>query len=84
MNNLDINTTYNESNLITMAKMPDDYVDYVLTSPPYNVGSNNLNGQGKKYDLHNDKLSDDDYFNQQKDLINEMLRVTKKHIFYNI
>mgnify|MGYP001027579303 CR=1 FL=1 len=84
MNNLEINTVYNESNLLTMSKMPDNYVDYVLTSPPYNVGSNGLNGEGKKYDLHNDKLSDEQYFEQQKHLINEMLRITKKHIFYNI
>jgi len=64
--------------------MDSNSVDYVLTSPPYNVGGNGLNGEGKKYDLHNDKMSDNDYLNQQVDLINEMLRITKKHIFYNI
>ena len=35
---MEINKIYNESNLETMAKMPDNFVDYVLTSPPYNVG----------------------------------------------
>ena len=30
-----INQIYNENCLDTMAKMPDDYVDLILTSPPY-------------------------------------------------
>jgi DNA modification methylase len=81
---MEINKIYCESNLDTMSKMPDNFVDYVLTSPPYNVGKNGLNGEGKKYDLHNDSLNVDDYFEQQKKLITELLRVTKKHIFYNI
>lgn len=78
------NKIYCESNLETMAKMPNKSIDYALTSPPYNVGKNGLNGEGKKYDLHNDTLNKDDYFEQQKELITELLRVTKKHVFYNI
>ena len=30
-----INHIYNESNLDTMSRMPDDFVDLVVTSPPY-------------------------------------------------
>lgn len=32
---MDINCIYNENCLETMAKMPNDYVDLVVTSPPY-------------------------------------------------
>ena len=32
---MEVNKTYNESNLDTMSRMPDDYVDLVVTSPPY-------------------------------------------------
>lgn len=32
---IEINKNYNESNLETMAKMPNGFVDLVLTSPPY-------------------------------------------------
>ena len=32
---IEINKNYNESNLETMAKMPDNFVDLVVTSPPY-------------------------------------------------
>jgi DNA modification methylase len=32
---MEINKIYNEDNLETMAKMPNDYVDLIITSPPY-------------------------------------------------
>jgi site-specific DNA-methyltransferase (adenine-specific) len=32
---IEINRNYNESNLETMAKMPDCFVDLIITSPPY-------------------------------------------------
>jgi len=83
MYGLELNKIYNESNLDTMKRMPDNFVDYVLTSPPYNFGYNNMYGNGvKKYNEYKDNI--DDYFGNQKVLIDELLRVTKKHIFYNI
>lgn len=77
---IDINKIYNESNLETMAKMQDKSVDYILTSPPYNVVNKSLS----KYKEFKDDFSQNEYFEQQKELIAEMLRVTKNHIFYNI
>jgi site-specific DNA-methyltransferase (adenine-specific) len=32
---IEINRNYNESNLETMAKMPDCFIDLIVTSPPY-------------------------------------------------
>jgi DNA modification methylase len=32
---MEINKIYNEDNLETMARMPNDYVDLIITSPPY-------------------------------------------------
>jgi len=40
---IDINKNYNESNLETMAKMPDCFLDLVVTSPPYD-GLRTYNG----------------------------------------
>ena len=40
---IEINKNYNESNLETMAKMPDCFVDLVVTSPPYD-GLRTYNG----------------------------------------
>jgi len=83
MNKLEINKIYCESNLETMKRMDDLSIDYVLTSPPYNVGHNQMFGkETAKYKCYTDDL--EDYFTNQKNLINEMLRVTKNHIFYNI
>jgi len=86
MNNLEINKIYNESNLDTMSKMSDDFVDVIITSPPYNIGKSRINGgfNKKNYDKYNDDLSLEDYFKSTKIWIDEMLRVTKYHIFYNI
>tara|TARA_R110000744_G_scaffold66576_1_gene136102 strand:+ start:224 stop:940 length:717 start_codon:yes stop_codon:yes gene_type:complete len=80
MNNLELNKIYCESNLETMKRMEDLSIDYALTSPPYNVGDNKM--VETKYEGYTDKL--DDYFENQKNLINELLRVTKNHVFYNI
>ena len=32
---MEINKIYNEDNLETMAKMPNDFIDLIITSPPY-------------------------------------------------
>ena len=32
---MEINKIYNENNLETMARMPDNFVDLTVTSPPY-------------------------------------------------
>lgn len=40
---IDINKNYNESNLETMAKMPDNFIDLTVTSPPYD-GLRTYNG----------------------------------------
>lgn len=77
---IELNKIYNESNLETMAKMPDKSIDYVLTSPPYNVVNKSLS----KYKEFEDDFTQTEYYNQQSELIRKMLRITKKHIFYNI
>ena len=40
---IEINKNYNESNLDTMAKMPDGFIDLTVTSPPYD-GLRTYNG----------------------------------------
>jgi DNA modification methylase len=67
---------YNGDCLEVMQDMPDNSVDYVLTSPPYNRKRND------KYKLYNDQIAD--YFTFNQEVINQLLRISKKHIFYNI
>jgi DNA modification methylase len=84
---MEINKIYNENCLETMAKMPDNFIDLTVTSPPYNIGKNRVNGDFNTnitYSEYNDNLSKEDYFMQTKIWIDELLRVTKHHIFWNI
>lgn len=81
-----LNKIYNEDCLVTMKKMNDNFVDLIITSPPYNIGKSRINGgfNSKTYDNYKDNLSKEDYFKKTKIWIDEMIRVTKHHIFYNI
>jgi DNA modification methylase len=38
---MEINKIYNEDCLETMAKMPDNYIDFIFTDPPYGHNHNN-------------------------------------------
>ena len=47
---IEINKNYNESNLETMAKMPDNFIDLTVTSPPYD---NLRTYEGYSFDFEN-------------------------------
>ena len=77
-----------------MKQLPDKCVDFTLTSPPYNTnmrysidgGWAKMGGhiRGNKYQTYNDDLYPPEYFDWQKNVITECLRVTTKEVFYNI
>ena len=82
--------------LTVMQKMPDESVDLVVTSPPYNL--RNTTGGGLKpgasrkwsrlnhgYSHHDDCMSHDEYVEWQRECLTEMLRLLKSNgaIFYN-
>lgn len=79
---MEINKIYNESNLDTMSKMPDNFVDLVVTSPPYNTGGKSLT-TGNFYKEYKDNLKDDDYKNFIFKNVKELIRVTKYYVVYN-
>ncbi|MBX2930418.1 MAG: site-specific DNA-methyltransferase [Chitinophagaceae bacterium] len=67
-----INKVYNENCLDTLKKMPDNFIDLVITSPPYNMNLRIRNGQycsrqivkefSTKYDGFDDNLPIDEYY----------------------
>lgn len=59
-----------------MKLMPDKSVDISFTSPPYNRKRND------KYEFFNDVI--DDYFMFLCNFTENLLRITKKHVFINI
>lgn len=87
-NELAIGTIYNESCLATMARMVDQGMDLVITSPPYNMRTRTRNGKytkreqadhfSQKYDLAEfaDALPIAEFYALHKSILTELLRVS--------
>lgn len=73
---IEVNHIYNIDCMDGFSKMDDNSVDYVFTSPPYNRKRND------KYTFYNDDMVD--YKTFIKGVVDESLRVSKGHIFFNI
>jgi site-specific DNA-methyltransferase (adenine-specific) len=84
--------------LTIMKQMPDECLDLVVTSPPYNLknstGNGMKDGRGGKwagaalvkgYSHYDDNMPHDEYAKWQKDCLTEMFRLIKDDgaIFYN-
>lgn len=82
MNNLEINKIYCESNLETMARMPDNFVDLVVTSPPYNTGGKSLE-VGRFYKDYDDNLKNEEYKEFIFNNVKELIRISKHYVCYN-
>ncbi|MCY4561958.1 MAG: site-specific DNA-methyltransferase [Flavobacteriaceae bacterium] len=84
---------YNEDCLDTLSRIPSDYVDCVVTSPPYNMNLRIRNGQycsrqivkefSTKYNGFADNLPVEEYNQFHTKVLTELLRVSKV-IFYNV
>lgn len=61
--------TYYNSDARNMEFAPDESVDFILTSPPYNAGI--------KYNKHNDSMPLDDYLIFVREFLTEYYRVLK-------
>ena len=68
---MEVNKTYNESCLDTMGKMPDNFLDLTVTSPPYD-----------DIRTYNNNIKNSDEFNGYsfpfEEIAKELYRVTKK------
>lgn len=84
---MEINRIYNESCLDTLARMPDRFVDLVVTSPPYNMRLRVSKGKytfrektkhmSKEYDHFDDALPIEEFYSFHKQVLSELLRVSK-------
>lgn len=84
---MELDKIYNESHIITMANMPDNFIDLTVTSPPYNLGEKHHTGNNvfDAYDEYVDNLPEEEYQAQQIKMLNELYRVTKQggSVMYN-
>lgn len=92
-NSLELNKIYNENCLDTLKRIPDDTIDIVITSPPYNMRLRIRGGKycsreiaegfSTKYHNFEDNMPIDKYYDFHLNVLKELLR-TSKIIFYNI
>lgn len=81
---LELNRIYNMDCMEGMKDIPDESIDLIITSPPYNLGNAHHTG-GIRHQPYNDDLPEDKYQAQQAMVINECYRVLKQKgsMFYN-
>lgn len=74
--------------LSVMKLIPDDGIELVLTSPPYNTGNKSLGYHPKSkvgdnfYNEYSDNMTQEEYYNFIKDCIMESLRISR-YAFWN-
>ncbi len=82
-----VNKIYNEDCLETMSRMNDNFIDLTVTSPPYNLGVKHHTGNKvfEAYDEYIDDMPEDEYQQQQINVLNEIYRATTQggSIMYN-
>ncbi len=81
-----INSIITGDCLEVLKNFPDESVDVVITSPPYNKHY----AGGKlvsriDYEVHNDNMSEEEYVRWQLQVLNQLYRIVKidGHVFYN-
>lgn len=94
----DTTTLYHGDALEVMARLPSEYVDVVVTSPPYNMGlvpggggrgmyrpgaSNKAGRFRDGYGTHDDAMPQDEYDDWQRECLNEMWRIARFAVYYN-
>ena len=84
MANIELNKIYNEDCLETMKRMPDNFVDLILTDPPYGIKeARNNNASRGKLAIAKDYGSHDwDDKIPSKEIFKEMFRVSKNQIIF--
>ncbi len=81
-----INSIYNEDNMTTMGRIPNGYIDGIITSPPYNICSKRNDCYYNNGYSEFDNLSIEDYINVRITEFKEFERILNKNgvICYNI
>lgn len=83
---------HNGDCLSVLKSMPDDYVDAVVTSPPYNLvkeyirggPASNMKALEKRLDSwYFDEIPEDEYQEWQREVVKECVRICRGSVFYN-
>lgn len=78
---IELNTIYNEDCLETMKRMPDGFVDLIVTDPPYSGLNSKSKGTGRfgqdEHHIDYDDMSERAFLMFIKPIFRELYRVTK-------
>lgn len=77
-------TLYNLDVLEGLSRVPNEYFDLTITSPPYNLGNKHHTGNNY-HQAYDDNLPEDQYQQNQIEVLQELYRTTKDtgSLFYN-
>ncbi len=84
---MELNKIYNADALTFLKTLPNESIDCVVTSPPYNLGGDfHICNNGKRttyggYNSFNDNMPEEEYQKNQIEVLNELYRVTKECSF---
>lgn len=78
------NHIYHGDCLEVLKEFPNESVDLVITSPPYNLGNNHHTGN-KRHQAYNDDMREREYQEWQVEVLNALYRVLKPEgsVMYN-
>ena len=79
-----LNHIYHGDCLEVLKEFPDESVDLVITSPPYNLGNDHHTGN-KRHQAYNDDMKEREYQEWQIKVLNEVYRVLRPEgsLMYN-
>jgi site-specific DNA-methyltransferase (adenine-specific) len=83
---MNVNQIYNESNMTTMLKMPNSFLDGIITSPPYSICSKRKDVYYNNGYSDLDGLSEEEYIKVRLEEFKQFERILKDKgvILYNI
>jgi DNA modification methylase len=83
---IELNSIYNENNIITLKNMLDCFIDGIITSPPYNISTKRRDCYYNNGYSNIDNLTENEYLNRRIEEFKEFSRVLKNDgvICYNI
>lgn len=83
---IQINQIYNENNITTMLQMPDNFLNGIITSPPYSICSKRKDVYYNNGYSNLDGLSEEEYLQIRLDEFKQFQRIVKDDgvIIYNI
>lgn len=81
---MELNKIYLGDAYELIKQIPDNSIDLIITSPPYNLGNNHHTGN-KRFNPYDDDLPENEYQIMQVNMLNECFRILKPNgsMFYN-